>query len=114
MEFYKLPNKFGDYGLDYCTELDGWNYKIAFAHKGEEGTYHKDVINFRDTEYPANKDYINNHSRDYFKTAVRSPYLRTGSFYMDKRNYKQKYLKQHSLKLIPQKQRFGEYILNLK
>ena len=62
MEFYKLPNKFGDYGLDYCTELDGWNYKIAFAYKGEEGTYHKDVINFRDTEYPADRHYINSHS----------------------------------------------------
>ena len=26
---YELPNKFGDYGLDYSTELKGWNYKIA-------------------------------------------------------------------------------------
>ena len=70
MEFYKLPNKFGDYDLDYHTKLDGWNYKIAFSYKGEEGTYHKDIINFRDMEYPANKDYINNHSNAFTKEDI--------------------------------------------
>jgi len=40
-----------------------------------------------------------------------SPFANPPKF---KTKRKQKYLKQHSLKLIPQKQRFGEYILNLK
>ena len=82
MEFYKLPNKFGDYGLDYCTELDGWNYKIAFAYKGEEGTYHKDVINFRDTEYPANKDCINNHSNAFTKEDIPMLIAMANEFYV--------------------------------
>ena len=82
MEFYKLPNKFGDYGLDYSTELDGWNYKIAFAYKGEEGTYHKDVINFRDTEYPANKDYINNHSNAFTKEELPMLIAMANGFYV--------------------------------
>lgn len=59
MEFYKLPNKFGDYGLDYCTEIEGYDYKVAFAYKGKEGSYYKDKINFGDKEYPADRHYIN-------------------------------------------------------
>lgn len=65
MEFYKLPNKFGDYGLDYCTELKGWNYKIAFVYKGKEGSYHEGKIKFGDKEYPADRHYINSHSNTF-------------------------------------------------
>lgn len=59
MEFYKLPDKFGDYSLDYCTEIEGYSYKIDFAYKGKEGSYYKDKINFGDKEYPADRHYIN-------------------------------------------------------
>lgn len=59
MEFYKLPDKFGDYSLDYCTEIEGYNYKVDFAYKGKEGSYYKDKINFGDKEYPADRHYIN-------------------------------------------------------
>lgn len=59
MEFYKLPNKFGDYALDYCTEIEGYDYKVDFAYKGKEGSYYKGKINFGDKEYPADRHYIN-------------------------------------------------------
>ena len=59
MEFYKLPDKFGDYSLDYCTEIEGYDYKVDFAYKGKEGSYYKDKINFGDKEYPADRHYIN-------------------------------------------------------
>jgi hypothetical protein len=59
MEFYKLPDKFGDYSLDYCTEIEGYSYKVDFAYKGKEGNYYKDKINFGDKEYPADRHYIN-------------------------------------------------------
>lgn len=59
MEFYKLPDKFGDYALDYSTEIEGYDYKVAFAYKGKEGSYYKDKINFGDKEYQADRHYIN-------------------------------------------------------
>ena len=59
MEFYKLPNKFGDYSLDYCIEIAGYDYKVDFAYKGKEGSYYKDKIKFGDKEYPADRHYIN-------------------------------------------------------
>ena len=65
MEFYKLPDKFGDYSLDYCTEIEGYSYKIDFAYKGKEGSYYKGKINFGDKEYPADKHYVNSHSNTF-------------------------------------------------
>lgn len=70
MEFYKLPNKLGDYSLDYCTELEGWGYKVAFAYKGKEGTYYKGKINFGGKEYPADKHYINVSSNAFTKEDI--------------------------------------------
>lgn len=70
MEFYKLPNKFGDYSLDYCTELEGWDYKVVFAYNGKEGSYYKGKINFGDKEYPADKHYINISSNAFTKEDI--------------------------------------------
>ena len=70
MEFYKLPDKFGDYSLDYCTEIEGHSYKIDFAYKGKEGSYFKGKINFGDKEYPADKDHINSHSNAFTKEDI--------------------------------------------
>ena len=70
MEFYKLPDKFGDYSLDYCTEIEGYSYKIDFAYKGKEGSYYKGKINFGDKEYPADKDHINSHSNAFTKEDI--------------------------------------------
>lgn len=65
MEFYKLPNKFGDYGLDYCTDIEGYNYGVAFSYKGKEGFYHNGKVKFGDKEYPVDKDYINDRSNAF-------------------------------------------------
>lgn len=70
MEFYKLPDKFGDYSLDYCTEIEGYSYRIDFAYKGEEGIYYNGNISFRDKEYTADKHYINNHSNAFTKEDI--------------------------------------------
>lgn len=82
MEFYKLPNKFGDYGLDYCTELKGWDYKIDFAYKGREGSYHRDKIKFGDKEYPADKHYINNSSNTFTKEDIPMLIAMARNFYV--------------------------------
>lgn len=88
MEFYKLPDKFGDYSLDYCTEIEGYSYKIDFAYKGKEGSYYKDKIKFGGKEYQADRHCINCSSNAFTKEDIPMLIAMARSFFVSQFPFK--------------------------